>query len=119
MSEPTRDYSTLTSRPSENERLFVSEAVEHAINATAEKIADPEIRTMFEQCLPNTLDTTTFYREADGRPDTYIATGDIPAMWLRDSTNQVWPYLRFANEDEKLRQMFVGLINRQAQCILI
>ena len=61
---------------------------------------------MFEQCLPNTLDTTVHYREdKKGKPGTFIATGDISAMWLRDSTNQVWPYLEFIEKDEDLRKM--------------
>lgn len=120
MSELPRDFSHLTTRPPENERLFRSAAVEQAIIDTSARIADPEIRQMFEQCFPNTLDTTVYVREdADGKPDTFIATGDIPAMWLRDSTNQVWPYLRFIKDDENVKQMFVGLIRRQAKCILI
>ncbi len=75
---------------------------------------------MFNQCLPNTLDTTVrYYENKKGVPDTFIATGDIPAMWLRDSTNQVWPYLRFIPREEKLQKLFEGLIRRQAKCILI
>ena len=72
------------------------------------KMNDADLRRMFEQCLPNTLDTTVHYREdKKGNPDTFVATGDIPAMWLRDSTNQVWPYLRFTNQDEKLKKLLL------------
>src|SRR6185503_10233803 len=46
-------------------------------------------------------------------------TGDIDAMWLRDSSAQVWPYLPFAKGDRVLRDLFEGLIHRQARCILI
>lgn len=120
MSEQLGDYSRFTSRPDLDDRLFHSEAVEQILIETAEKIVDPEIKRMFLQCLPNTLDTTVHYREDhDGNPDTFIVTGDIPAMWLRDSTNQVWPYIRFVNQEPKLNKMFKGLIYRQAKCILI
>lgn len=120
MTDLPRDFSHLTARPAKNERLFQSGIVESSIVETADKIHDPELRRMFEQCYPNTLDTTTYVRtDSEGNPDTFIATGDIPAMWLRDSTNQVWPYLRFIKEDEKLRRMFAGLIFRQAKSILI
>ncbi|WP_153048591.1 glycoside hydrolase family 125 protein, partial [Streptococcus suis] len=46
-------------------------------------------------------------------------TGDIPAMWLRDSTAQVKPYLALAGKDETLRQMIVGLVERQMAFILM
>lgn len=52
-----------------------------------------ELGWLFENCFPNTLDTTVFYSEKNGRPDTYVITGDIDAMWLRDSSAQVYPYL--------------------------
>ena len=48
---------------------------------------------MFTNCFPNTLDTTVEVGEFEGKPDTAVITGDIPAMWLRDSSAQVWPYL--------------------------
>lgn len=101
-------------------RRFTSAAVEGTISEIAEGIPDPSLRRMFEQCLPNTLDTTlTCGTDAAGRPDTFVITGDIAAMWLRDSTNQVWPYLPLAARDADLARMFVGLINRQAACIRI
>ena len=55
----------------------------------------------------------------DGKPDTYVVTGDIDAMWLRDSSAQVWPYLPLAKEDEKLRELLEGVIRRQARMILL
>lgn len=83
-------------------------------------IADRELRWLFANCLPNTLDTTVeFRRDADGHPDTYVITGDIDAMWLRDSTAQVWPYLPFARNDSALRDLIAGVIRRQARNVLL
>ena len=112
-----KNFSHLTSRPEPDERLFKSEVVDSFIEKNSTNIKDEEIRRMFEQCLPNTLDTTVYYKEINGKPDSFIVTGDIPAMWLRDSANQVWPYLRFINEDAQIQNLFAGLINRQAKCI--
>ncbi len=114
----TADFSRISSRPLPEDRLFRSEIVEDFIRGMSGKIKDPVIRRMFEQCLPNTLDTTVYFDDSNGQPDTFVTTGDIPAMWLRDSTNQVWPYLRFVNEDHALQKLFAGLINRQVKCIL-
>ena len=74
---------------------------------------------MFENCYPNTLDTTVRYEEKNGKHDTFVITGDIEAMWLRDSTAQVWPYLPLVNKDESLKNLIKGVINRQTKCILI
>ena len=109
-----------TDRPPVEERAFVSPAVDAAIEATASQITHPKLAEMFRKCFPNTLDTTVHYSEDEnGQPDTYVYTGDIPAMWLRDSGAQVWPYLAFVHEDEALRKMIAGVINRQFKCILI
>ncbi len=74
---------------------------------------------MTANALPNTLDTSVDVSGADAAPDTFVITGDIDAMWLRDSSGQVEPYLRFAREDAGLQRLFRGLIRRQARCILI
>lgn len=105
-------------RPQPEERLFKSETIEQVIDHVGSRIEDPDILQMFYHCFPNTLDTTTHHTDDNGQPDTFVVTGDIPAMWLRDSTNQMWPYLRFINDDEHLQNLFVGLVNRQVQCIL-
>src|SRR5258705_9962690 len=106
-------------RPSVGRRKFVSDAVEAKIVEVKTAIADPELAWLFENCFPNTLDTTVTFGKYKGRPDTYVITGDINAMWLRDSTAQVTPYLPFAREDKKLKEMIAGVINRQTRCILI
>jgi meiotically up-regulated gene 157 (Mug157) protein len=82
-------------------------------------IMDEELSWLFENCFPNTLDTTVNYRVVNGKPDTFVITGDINAMWLRDSSAQVWPYLSLVNEDKKLRNLIAGVINRQTKCIMI
>ena len=82
-------------------------------------VADPELVRIFEASYPNTLDTTVSFSTVDGKPDTFIITGDIGAMWLRDSSAQVQGYLALCPEDAHLSEMIAGLIHRQAACILI
>lgn len=109
----------ISQRPPLNKRNFNSKAVEDTIKRIKSKIKDPKLAWMFENCLPNTIDTTVRFSMRDGKPDTFVITGDIDAMWLRDSSAQVWPYLQLVNHDWALKQMIAGVINRQTQCILI
>ncbi|RYE16354.1 MAG: metal-independent alpha-mannosidase, partial [Sphingobacteriaceae bacterium] len=105
-------------RPPLAKRNFTSPAIEDAIAQFKSKVKDEELGWLFENCFPNTLDTTVFYTEKDGVPDTYVITGDIDAMWLRDSSAQVWPYLPFIKKDKKLGMLIAGIINRQMYFIL-
>lgn len=109
----------VSKRPLLNKRNFQSKAVEETILRIKSKIKDPKLAWMFENCFPNTLDTTVKFSMSKGKPDTFVITGDIDAMWLRDSSAQVWPYLTLVNSDNHLKQMIAGVINRQTQCILI
>ncbi|HEV3272141.1 MAG TPA: glycoside hydrolase family 125 protein [Candidatus Methylacidiphilales bacterium] len=102
----------------EAQRKFKSAAVERAIRQIQSSIGNKELAWMFGNCFPNTLDTTVDFGEIDGRPDTYVITGDIDAMWLRDSSAQVWPYLPLMKDDHALQQLIAGVINRQVRCIL-
>nr|WP_321356078.1 glycoside hydrolase family 125 protein [uncultured Draconibacterium sp.] len=113
----TNKYSSM--RPALGERHFTSKAVEETIIAAKAKIKDPKLAWMFENCFPNTLDTTVEYGTKNGKPDTFVITGDIHAMWLRDSTAQVWPYLPLTSEDEHLKSLIAGVVNRQTQCVLL
>lgn len=99
------------------QRKFRSEAVEKAIEAVKSKSGNQELAWLFGNCFPNTLDTTVEYEMKDGRPDTYVITGDIDAMWLRDSTAQVSPYLPLVKEDKDLQHLIAGVINHQVKCI--
>ena len=80
-------------RPILANRKFVSKAVEAKITEVRSAIKDKELAWMFENCYPNTLDTTVETGTRDGKPDSFVITGDIHALWLRDSTAQVTPYL--------------------------
>ena len=106
-----------SNRPAVSDRKFTSEAVENIIRKLKKEIADPELAWLFENCFPNTLDTTVDFEIINGKPDTYVITGDIDAMWLRDSTAQVWPYLSLVKDDQHLQQLIKGVINRQVKCI--
>lgn len=104
-------------RVPEAQRKFRSKAVEDAIAAVQKGVKDPEMAWLFNNCFPNTLDTTVEYSTVDGRPDTYVITGDIDAMWLRDSTAQVSPYLQLVAKDKDLQHLIAGVINHQVKCI--
>lgn len=104
-------------RPAPADRLFVSKAVEDEIARVKSLLTNRQLAWMFENCFPNTIDTTVHFRMLDGNPDTFVYTGDIHAMWLRDSGAQVWPYLQLANKDEQLRMMLEGVVRRQLMCI--
>jgi meiotically up-regulated gene 157 (Mug157) protein len=106
-------------RPAPAERRFTSAAVEATISDVAREIADPELAWLFANCFPNTLDTTVHFQETAGAPDTFVITGDIPAMWLRDSSAQVWPYLPLARRDPKLQRLLAGVVRRHSRSILI
>ncbi|RYY71073.1 MAG: metal-independent alpha-mannosidase, partial [Chitinophagaceae bacterium] len=107
----------ISKRPPLSARHFTSIAVEQTIARLRKNMGNKELAWLFENCFPNTLDTTVYYAEENGQPDTYIITGDIDAMWMRDSTAQVWPYLNLINEDEQLKKLIEGVIRRQTKYI--
>ena len=133
VSEPLTDYSQVIpapapiengeyvcQRPATEERLFTSQAVEAEIERVKSLLTNPRLAWMFSNCFPNTLDTTVHYRkDENGNNDTFVYTGDIHAMWLRDSAAQVWPYVQYANDDAELKAMLAGVINRQFKSINI
>ena len=106
-------------RPNKNKRNFTSNSVENTILQIKPQIKNEELAWMFENCYPNTLDTTIDFELIDGKPDTFVITGDIDAMWLRDSTAQVWPYMPLIAKEKKLKQLVEGLVNRQVKCVLL
>lgn len=86
-------------------------SIEQYLNDTDVRLAHhPKLQKLFRNCFPNTLETTTKLLD-DGT--TFVFTGDIPAMWLRDSVEQVIHYVPFAKEDKDLQRIIGGLIARQ------
>ncbi|WKK57219.1 glycoside hydrolase family 125 protein [Sphingobacterium sp. BN32] len=106
-------------RTAESKRHFNSKVIEGMIKEFQKNVADKELGWLFNNCLPNTLDTTIYLENKPNRRLTYVITGDIDAMWLRDSSAQVWPYLPFMKKDKNLQDLVLGLINKQSECILI
>ena len=109
----------VSQRPPLKDRKFVSSAVEAKIAEVKAAIKDKELAWMFENCYPNTLDTTVEIGERNGKQDSFVITGDIEALWLRDSTAQVTPYLPLVKGDKDLQNLIKGLIHRQAYSVLL
>ena len=62
--------------------------------------------------------TTTIDLGEDGE-ETWVITGDIPAMWLRDSCLQLAPLLRLAPRHPELVGVAAGLLRRHWRMILL
>ena len=82
MAEEQSKY--ISKRPAVGERNFSSKSVEGAIKEFRTKVKDQELAWLFENCFPNTLDTTVFVKSKGNNPDTYIITGD--GYWVRIGT---------------------------------
>lgn len=103
-------------RPPAAERKFNSTAVEAYITSLVPRFLDPDLGQTFANALPNTLDTTIEFASND---DTFIITGDIYAMWLRDSTNQLLPYFSVPDPDPALVGLMRGTVLRQLRSVLL
>lgn len=94
-----------------------SKEVQEFMRKINELAADkPEWLEIFNNSFLDTLNNTVKMLKGD---TTFVLTGDIPAMWLRDSTAQIRPYLFLANESDEIRHMIKGLIERHFQMITI
>jgi uncharacterized protein len=110
-------------RPSPECRTFNSTGVEKAINQLKDVISDPDLFRLFENTFPNTLDTAIKWRgTASNNSDeelTFVITGDIDAMWIRDSANQIAPYKAvLKNETDDIASVFRGTLNLQARYLI-
>lgn len=102
-------------RPPPASRKYTSPAVERVIAWARTNIADQALAELYVNTYPNTLDTTLesrFYPPA-GKNLSYVITGDIDAMWLRDSHAQVLPYIALVGQDSNLQSAAASLIQRQ------
>lgn len=69
---------------------------------------------LFRHALIDTISNTVSVQD-DG--NIFVATGDIPAMWLRDSTFQVLPYLQLTNKIPEIKALLHGVIKQQLSFI--
>ncbi|KAL2017928.1 hypothetical protein VTK56DRAFT_1520 [Thermocarpiscus australiensis] len=111
-------------RPAPACRTFNSSTVETLITNMTSAIYDPDLSRLFENTFPNTLDTAIRWRghaaNDSGEELTFIITGDIDAMWLRDSANQLLSYLPVLEPDpgpDSIAGLVRGAINLQARYI--
>lgn len=123
-------------RPPENCRTFNSPAVEKIIAFFNDNLANPKLARLFENCFPNTLDTTILYHynaETSVKPlkrwagraayrndysETFVITGDIHAEWLRDSAWQLSVYQPLIKHDSSLQNLIKGAINTQSHLLM-
>ncbi|KAK0704159.1 hypothetical protein B0T21DRAFT_378065 [Apiosordaria backusii] len=143
----TGRYKLSYQRPPPKCRTFTLPEVEDTITSMKQIIKDPDLFRLFENCFPNTLDTAIAWKglswknatnylpidlsnpqPAHPPPEssqeeeelTFITTGDIPALWLRDSAHQLTSYsplLKPSNSSSSLASLYRGLINLQARYI--
>jgi meiotically up-regulated gene 157 (Mug157) protein len=113
---PSKHRMPPSQRPPPDQRKFRSRAVDDTIERLKPRFKDPRLAVLFENCWPNTLDTTVVKATWE---DSFIITGDICAMWLRDSANQVQSYIPFAASDPHLGKMLRGLVMRHLKSVAL
>lgn len=100
---------------------IIDNKIPEAINEMIESITkiygtDSKVSKIFEAGIKNTYQTTILKLEED---KTFVITGDIPAMWLRDSSAQLKPFLRIVNKSNEVKDTIKGLIKQQMELIAI
>lgn len=124
-------------RPHPKCRTFHSDAVEKVISDVTSRMKDPDLARLFENAFPSTTDTTVkFHTDGTKRtkkktsghgvydagawegPQSFIVTGDITAEWLRDSCNQLTPYMALAKQDKSVYNLILGAVNTQAEYVI-
>ena len=115
-------YNLSYQRPDTRCRTYNLSVVEDTVSRVAGDIADPDLKRLFINTYPNSLDAAVKWKGlgSDGEELTFLITGDINAMWLRDSANQMQSYLpllQVSEDSHSLASLYRGVINLQARYI--
>ena len=125
---------TVPSTPMIPDGNFLLKALSDAAETVSARILtrddsfDRKLRTVYKKCFMDTAERTLIMpgmKSSDALGNThtvtdevFIITGDINAMWLRDSSAQVCHYLPFAGEYPEIAGLIASLIRRQRLCIM-
>ena len=92
------------------------EVLARATEAVRKAGGDDVIAEMFRRSMAENLSAV-----AERLPDgtTFVLTGDIPAMWLRDSAAQLRPYLLLCKDDPGLQELLIGVLHRQLEYVVL
>ncbi|MFJ8148832.1 glycoside hydrolase family 125 protein [Streptomyces sp. NPDC096048] len=90
---------------------IVRRAVQHL-----DDLGDPRFGRTLTRCLDDTL-ARTIRPLSDGTA--FVVTGDIPAMWLRDSSTQMMPYLALLQDNSALQDLLLAVLRRQFHYIAL
>ncbi|KAK2590375.1 hypothetical protein QQS21_011951, partial [Conoideocrella luteorostrata] len=113
-------------RPEARCRSFVVPEVEDTIKKVEKMVEDPDLYRLFVNTWPNTVDTTVLWqgKALDNADEelAFVITGDIRAMWLRDSANQLQSYkpilnITSHNTTNNIASLYRGTINLQGRYI--
>jgi meiotically up-regulated gene 157 (Mug157) protein len=94
----------------------ISDSLRNKVFSKVRDTVSPKAAAIFEKCFMDTLSSAVYFDD-DGTA--FMVTGDIPAMWLRDSLWQLLPYLRFIGDDENLLELAVGVSRKQLDDVLL
>ena len=104
-------------RPAEQCRTFISPGVEAVIQNVTSRMTDPDLARLFENCFAACIDTVIQWKgnTATGEELCFIITGDINAMWLRDSAQSLHPYQSLIATSKDIASLFRATINLQSR----
>lgn len=91
---------------------IIDDNIRAYIKQVGEKCGSKDSRLfyVFEKVYLDTLEKALV---EDSDDKVFVLTGDIPAMWQRDSSAQLRPYILLAKKNKKIKDLIVKVIRRQ------